>query len=103
MANQTVYPYGTNGELPSSIGIINDRKTGGVDKALSAQQGVEIGKIIDPKEVLNIPFDGGNYYIARTNNGARTWNSDWISTKYIPVQEGDQFYYTGKPGSVSAG
>lgn len=103
MANSTVYPYGTNGELPSSIGIINDRKTGGVDKALSAQQGVEIGKIIDPKEVLNITFDGGNYYIDRANNGARTWSSDWISTKYIPVQEGDQFYYTGKPGSVSFG
>lgn len=39
MANQTVYPYGTNGELPSSIGIINDLTTGGADKALSAQQG----------------------------------------------------------------
>ena len=105
MANSTVYPYGTNGELPSSIGIINDRKTGGVDKALSAQQGVEIGKIIDPKEIVNIPFDGGNYYIksASDGRGDRTSNASWISTKYIPVQEGDQFYYTGTPGSVSIG
>ena len=71
MANSTVYPYGTNGELPSSIGIINDRKTGGVDKALSAQQGVEIGKIIDPKEIVNIPFDGGNYYIKSASD---RWN-----------------------------
>lgn len=40
MANNTVYPYGTEGSLPSSIGIINDLATGGADKALSAQQGV---------------------------------------------------------------
>lgn len=39
MANQTVYPYGTGGSLPSSIGIINDRTTGGSDKAWSAEQG----------------------------------------------------------------
>lgn len=44
MANQTVYPYGTDGELPSSIGLINDLTTGGVDKALTAQQGVVIGQ-----------------------------------------------------------
>ena len=42
MENNTIYPYGTNGELPSSIGIINDLITGGADKALSAQQG-ELG------------------------------------------------------------
>lgn len=40
MANKTVYPYGTGGSLPSSIGIINDCTTGGADKALAAQQGV---------------------------------------------------------------
>ena len=39
MANKTVYPYGTGGSLPSSIGIINDRTTGGADKAWSAEQG----------------------------------------------------------------
>lgn len=48
MANQTVYPYGTEGSLPASVGIINDLVTGGADKALSAQQGVVLnGKIID--------------------------------------------------------
>ena len=40
MANKTVYPYGTGGQLPASVGIVNDLVTGGVDKALSAQQGV---------------------------------------------------------------
>lgn len=39
MANQTVYPYGTGGSLPSSVGIVNDLTTGGADKALSAEQG----------------------------------------------------------------
>ena len=43
MANKTVYPYGTNGQLPSSIGIINDLITGGADKALSA----EMGKVLN--------------------------------------------------------
>lgn len=45
MANQTIYPYGTNGELPSSIGLINDLVTGGVDKALTAEQ----GKVLNTK------------------------------------------------------
>lgn len=42
MANQTIYPYGTNGSLPSSIGIVNDFITGGADKALSAEAGKEL-------------------------------------------------------------
>lgn len=46
MANKTVYPYGTGGSLPSSIGLINDLKTGGVDKALTAEQGKVIGDIL---------------------------------------------------------
>lgn len=39
MANQTVYPYGTVGNLPSSIGLVQDLVTGGADKALSAEVG----------------------------------------------------------------
>ena len=46
MANKTVYPFGTEGQLPSSIGLINDLKTGGVDKALTAEQGKVIGGIL---------------------------------------------------------
>jgi hypothetical protein len=42
MANETIYPYGTNGQLPSSIGVINDLTTGGADKALSAEMGKEL-------------------------------------------------------------
>lgn len=55
MANQTVYPYGTNGSLPSSVGIINDLTTGGSDKALSAQQGVILKEMID-KKIVNLKY-----------------------------------------------
>lgn len=44
MANQAIYPYGTGGQLPSSIGVINDLITGGADKALSAEMGKELNE-----------------------------------------------------------
>ena len=52
MANQTVYPYGTGGQLPSGIAIVNDLTTGGADKALSAEQGKVLNEIIfgDPTQ-----------------------------------------------------
>lgn len=51
MANQTIYPYGTEGTLPSSIGIVNDFTTGGADKALSAEVGKTIGTEVFGKVV----------------------------------------------------
>lgn len=55
MANNTVYPYGTGGQLPSGIAIVNDLVTGGADKALSAEQGKVIGEILDgePEQVVS--------------------------------------------------
>lgn len=46
MAKSTVYPYGTDGQLPSSIGLVNDLTTGGVNKALTAEQGKVLGEKI---------------------------------------------------------
>lgn len=46
MANQIVYPFGTGGRLPSGIGLVNDLKTGGVDNALTAEQGKIIGEFL---------------------------------------------------------
>ena len=46
MANNTVYPFGPGGSLPSAIGIINDKYTGGADKAWSAEQGKEVSEDI---------------------------------------------------------
>lgn len=47
MANSTVYPYGVGGQLPSSIGLINDLTTGGVNKALTAEMGKTLKGEID--------------------------------------------------------
>ena len=47
MANNTVYPFGPNGSLPGSVGIINDKYTGGADKAWSAEQGKIINEDIN--------------------------------------------------------
>ena len=57
MANQTVYPYGTTGQLPTSIGLIDDLITGGVNKALTAQQGVVIGQRLAKAEVFRAVSD----------------------------------------------
>lgn len=54
MANQTVYPYGTGGSLPSGISIINDYITGGADKALSAEKGKDLNERLSFKtNILN--------------------------------------------------
>lgn len=47
MANNTVYPYGIGGQLPSGIAIVDDLVTGGADKALSAEQGKRLYGMID--------------------------------------------------------
>ena len=75
MANNTIYPYGTEGILPSSIGIVNDLVTGGADKALSAQMGKVLNEstpgiddgasendleIADENENVLAIFEGGN-------------------------------------------
>ena len=48
MSNQTVYPYGQGGQLPSGYPIADDLNTDSAQQALSARQGVVInGKIND--------------------------------------------------------
>ena len=59
MANITIQPFGT-GTVPSTnIGIVNDLKTGGADKALAAEQGKNIDK--DLYERIEIPLDDYGY------------------------------------------
>ena len=64
MANQTVYPYGTGGQLPSSIGLINDLTTGGADKALTAEMGKTLKGDIDQMGI----FRSGNNGIFAIDN-----------------------------------
>lgn len=65
MANQTVYPYGTGGQLPANIGIINDLKTGGANKALSAEMGKVLGEEIGGglEEILTAELTHNNLAI----------------------------------------
>lgn len=56
MANNTVYPFGTDGTLPSSTGIKNDLVSGGTGQALSAEQGLVLNyrrtatKVVDAND-----------------------------------------------------
>ena len=105
MANKTVYPYGTNGSLPASVGIINDMTTGGADKALSAEQGKIIGGKIEVYDdmvddlygvereieetvdfssasLFKISMDAGTFYYRTTSVNYRAY--------LIPIPEGSE-------------
>ena len=66
MANNTIYPYGQNGELPSSIGLVNDLTTGGADKALTAEQGKVLGQYIYGGDLSWESVDLSNYAVKKT-------------------------------------
>lgn len=80
MSNTTVYPYGTGGNLPSSIGIINDLTTGGVNKALSAEMGKVLGQRqgepVDLSSDLEIMDDEGNVLVQLKDGNIKTKNFD---------------------------
>lgn len=87
MANQTVYPYGTGGSLPSNIGIINDLYTGGVDKALSAEQGKEIGD-----GLFSTPVDlSGLAVTTGIINTVNKWDDAGGTCVFLPVTPGQQY------------
>lgn len=93
MANQSIYPYGTGGQLPSNIGIINDLVTGGANKALSAEQ----GKVLNEKLLSARELDFSQYIIENvtidSDSSSRNYNK-WISfsgfkNALIPVVPGE--------------
>lgn len=88
MANQTVYPYGTGGSLPSSIGIINDLKTGGADKALAAEQGKVIGGLLYESKQIDLSLFG---YDRGLIGAGGTWTSTnlhhYTQIKVAPGEE----------------
>lgn len=96
MANSTVYPYGTGGSLPSSIGLVNDLKTGGADKALAASQGPEIVNLIGAAALgqewvmkdIEATWSAGAL-IARADNPDYntivTSDSSWKVTDYLTI------------------
>ena len=98
MANQTVYPYGTGGSLPSSIGIINDLKTGGADKALSAEQGKVLGDRTENYIELNLSDFGELHGTIVTT----AWsNSSDHSHIQIKVNPGETYLMKGNATTQS--
>ena len=87
MSNITVYPFGTGGDLPSDVGIINDLVTGGANKALSAQQGVVLKGMIDEAAgktgivevdmIIEMYASISGNYINKTNN-VWSFNRKWF-------------------------
>lgn len=81
MANTTIYPYGTDGQLPSSIGVINDLTTGGADKALSASMGAELYALIQilfqQLNMIEVSEDG-LYFIDSNDNIGVCIDSDGL-------------------------
>lgn len=85
MANNTVYPYGPGGQLPGGIAIVNDLVTGGADKALSAQMGVELNsKLLEWGYVLE---DGFFLVDSDLNIGAKLTNDGFEALNDIRIAE----------------
>lgn len=102
MANTTVYPYGTNGELPSSIGIINDLVTGGVDKALSAEMGKEIGEEIFPEVLTDKDISGLTQTKLIINASYNSWSSGGGYSVMMPVNPGEHYRLVrGNEGNIN--
>lgn len=93
MANQTVYPYGTGGSLPASIGIVNDLSTGGVDKALSAQQGVIIGNRAVDKTITVLSSSLAQHEMSISVSGS--WQGNSVHHHVVfPVTPGETIKFT---------
>lgn len=93
MSNSTIYPYGTNGELPTSIGLINDLVTGGVDKALTAEQGKVIGNILYKEEQIDLSLlSSYSYYLGADNHYVANANARIV---LMPVVQGKTYIFVG--------
>lgn len=89
--NKTVYPFGTNGTLPGSIGIVNDLLTGGADKALSAAAGKELNDRFKSYSSVALPTE-----LSAIITGENKWSLNNGATRcvLIPVQPGDVYRIT---------
>ena len=98
MANTTVYPFGTGGELPSSIGIVNDCVTGGSTQALSAEQGkVLYNEIHHAKQTLY--YDKG-----LQGDGTLNDQTGYVVSDYIEVDHTKTIsWYANASGGTYAG
>ena len=86
------------GQLPSSIGIINDLKTGGADKALSAGQGKILGERTENYIELNLSDFGE---LPGTIPTTAWSNSDSHSHIQIKVNAGETYLMKGHATNYS--
>lgn len=100
MANTNIYPFGQNEEVPTGYPIVNDLTTGGADKALSAQMGVELNKKFTQYVDFSISrYAQLNSYINVASPHAWIYISNH-TCKLIPVSSGETYRITaGENGS----
>ena len=77
MANETVYPFGAGGNLPSGYPIVNDRTTGGANNAWSAEQGKSISDTVygGTEELVTILGSSLSACGAFINTSTNKWQS----------------------------
>lgn len=98
MANETIYPFGQGGSLPSGYPIADDLNTNSAQQALSAKQGVVLkGMVEDSKNVrkeIDLSFYNGilGNYINYTNN---VWAStSGTNSFFVPIISGHTYEIT---------
>ena len=89
MSNNTVYPFGTQGQLPSNIGLINDKFTGGSDKALTAEVGKSLEEEINAFQAIDLSgYTPQNAFINNTTQKWRVENGyTGIFIQVVPGQK----------------
>lgn len=107
MANTTVYPFGTNGTMPSSIGVINDLSTGGATNALSAEMGKELKSEIGEIAISRMSgVADGKYFkkaVGETVNPAYPNNNANYRTYKALCSKGDVIQFgTGTGNNIPA-
>lgn len=100
MANTTVYPFGTGGSLPSSVGIVNDPFTGGADKAFSAEQGKTLNESLN--SLSEIDLSSLTEYGAFITDGDK-WAIDYqnYKGKFLHVNPGEKYVIKGNETNSS--
>ena len=104
MSNETIYPFGQGGSLPSGYPIADDLKTNSAQQALAAKQGVVLkGMMGNVKMVAGesetVAFSISGYY---SSNGTITSSTKSDSTPKIPIADLSQVLYTGAMSDLVA-
>lgn len=104
MANETINPFGQNGQLPSGYPIVDNCKTNDAQKALSAKQGFVLKGLVGNVKMVagesgSIEFSVSGYY---SSNGTITSSTKSYATPKIAIEGLSQVLYTGAMSGVVA-